>query len=57
MHDVAESMNVHDVAEFLKAHEPFSGLDEANLDRLAERAKVEFFTAGTIIFKAGPAAS
>jgi CBS domain-containing protein len=44
---------MHDVAEFLKAHEPFSGLDEADLDRLAERAKVEFFTAGTIIFKQG----
>ena len=41
---------MHDVAEFLKAHEPFSGLDEADLDRLAERAKVEFFTAGTVIF-------
>ena len=44
---------MHDVAEFLKAHEPFSGLDETDLDRLAERAKVEFFTAGTIIFKQG----
>jgi CBS domain-containing protein len=44
---------MHDVAEFLKAHEPFSGLDDADLDRLAERAKVEFFTAGTIIFKQG----
>ena len=42
---------MHDVAEFLKAHEPFSGLDEADLDRLAERAKVEFFTAGTVIFQ------
>jgi signal-transduction protein with cAMP-binding, CBS, and nucleotidyltransferase domain len=37
---------MHDVAEFLKAHEPFSGFDEADLDRLAERAKVEFFTTG-----------
>ena len=43
-------LGMHDVAEFLKAHEPFSGLDEADLDRLAERAKVEFFTAGTVIF-------
>ena len=42
---------MHDVAEFLKAHEPFSGLDEADLDRLAERAKIEFFTAGTVIFR------
>lgn len=32
---------MHDVAEFLKAHEPFSGLDDADVDRLAERAKVE----------------
>ena len=44
---------MHDVAEFLKAHEPFSGLDEPDVDRLAERAKVEFLTAGTIIFKQG----
>jgi CBS domain-containing protein len=44
---------MRDVAEFLKAHEPFSGLDEADLDRLAERAKVEFFTVGTIIFRQG----
>jgi CBS domain-containing protein len=42
-----------DVAEFPKAHEPFSGLAAAHLDRLAERAKVEFFTAGSIIFKQG----
>jgi hypothetical protein len=26
---------MHDVAEFLKAHEPFSGLDETDLDRLS----------------------
>jgi CBS domain-containing protein len=44
---------MHDVAEFLKAHEPFSGLDQTDLDRLAARAGVEFFTAGTIIFKQG----
>lgn len=44
---------MHDVAEFLKAHEPFGGLDEAILARLAELAKVEFFTAGTIIVKQG----
>ena len=48
-----ERSGMHDVAEFLKAQEPFSGLDEAKLDRLAERAKVEFFTAGTTIFKQG----
>jgi CBS domain-containing protein len=46
---------MHDIAEFLKAHEPFSGLDEADLDRLAERANVEFFVAGTVIFRQGQA--
>jgi CBS domain-containing protein len=44
---------MHDVAEFLKAHEPFGALDETELDRLAERAKVEFHTAGTVIFRQG----
>jgi CBS domain-containing protein len=44
---------MHDVAEFLKAHEPFGALDEADLHRLAERAKVEFLTAGTVIFRQG----
>jgi CBS domain-containing protein len=44
---------MHDVAEFLKAHEPFSGFDTADLDRLAGRAKVEFFVADTVIFKQG----
>jgi CBS domain-containing protein len=44
---------VHDVAEFLKEHDPFSGLDRATLERLSERAEVEFFTAGTTIFKQG----
>ena len=44
---------MHDVAEFLKAHEPFSGLENADLDRLADRAKVDPFSAGTIIFKQG----
>jgi CBS domain-containing protein len=53
MHDVAEFMNVHDVAEFMKVHEPFSNLDETDLGRLAERTKVEFFDAGTVIFKPG----
>src|SRR5437764_9586481 len=44
---------MHDVAEFLKAHEPFSGLDEGDLERLAGRAEIEFFTAGTVVFKQG----
>lgn len=44
---------MHDVAEFLKEHDPFSGLDRATLERLSERVEVEFFTAGTTIFKQG----
>jgi CBS domain-containing protein len=44
---------MHDIAEFLKGHDPFSGLDEEALERLAERVEVEFFAAGTIIFKQG----
>ncbi|MDX6616459.1 MAG: hypothetical protein QOD60_1550 [Solirubrobacterales bacterium] len=44
---------MHDVAEFLSAHDPFSGLDEAALERLAERTEIEFFAAGTTIFKQG----
>ena len=44
---------MHDLAEFLKAHEPFGALDEADLDRLAGSAKVEFLTAGTVIFRQG----
>ena len=44
---------MHDVAEFLKAHEPFAGLEEADLARLARRAKVEYFAAGTVIFELG----
>jgi CBS domain-containing protein len=44
---------MHDIAEFLKAHDPFGALDPGDLERLATRAKVEFFTAGTVIFKQG----
>jgi CBS domain-containing protein len=44
---------MHDVAEFLKASPPWSELDEAELDRLAARARVEFFAAGTVIFREG----
>ena len=44
---------MHDIAEFLSSHEPFSGLDEAVLDRIAERVEVEFFAAGTIIIGQG----
>lgn len=44
---------MHDIAEFLKEHDPFSELDRADLDRLSTRVEVEFFTAGTTIFKQG----
>jgi len=44
---------MHDVAEFLKEHEPFTSLEPADLERLASRAKVEFFDAGTVIFGTG----
>jgi CBS domain-containing protein len=44
---------MHDVAEFLREHDPFTGLDRETLERLSERAEVEFFTAGTTIFKQG----
>src|SRR5262245_62090026 len=42
-----------DIAEFLRAHDPFSGLDESALERLAEGAEVEEFEAGATIFKQG----
>ena len=44
---------MHDIAEFLKPHEPFSELDEAALEDLAQRVEVEFFAAGTTIFAQG----
>jgi len=44
---------MHDVAEFLKEHDPFGGLDRATLEGLSQRVEVEFFTAGTTIFKQG----
>lgn len=53
LHLEAGRLAIHNVAEFLKAHAPFSGLGEADVDRLAERAKVESFTAGTTIFEQG----
>src|SRR5690242_13136052 len=42
-----------DIAEFLKAHDPFSGLDQQDLERLAERVEVKDFEAGTTIFSEG----
>src|SRR3954454_21829499 len=44
---------MHDIAEFLAARDPFSGLDEAELERLASRTEVEFFPAGTRILPQG----
>ena len=44
---------MHDIAEFLAGRDPFSGLDEAELERLASRTEVEFFPAGTRIFPQG----
>jgi CBS domain-containing protein len=44
---------MHDIAEFLAGHHPFSGLDEAELERLASRTEVEFFPALTTILPQG----
>ncbi len=44
---------MHDTAEFLRTVDPFSGLDEEALERLAERVEVEVFEAGATIFKQG----
>src|SRR5829696_4947225 len=44
---------MRDVASLLKGHPPFDGLDASTLARLAERAKLERFTAGTTIFAQG----
>jgi CBS domain-containing protein len=44
---------MHDIAEFLKGRDPFSELDETELDRLAARTEIEFFPAGTTILPQG----
>ena len=44
---------MHDVADFLKEREPFTALDPAALDRLAQGVEIEFFKAGTSIFEQG----
>ncbi|HSD24933.1 MAG TPA: putative nucleotidyltransferase substrate binding domain-containing protein [Solirubrobacterales bacterium] len=44
---------MHDIAEFLAGRDPFSGLDEAELGRLASRTEVEFFPAGRQIVPQG----
>src|SRR5512144_66956 len=44
---------MHDIAEFLGGRDPFSGLDEKDLEALAARTEVEFFAAGTTIVPQG----
>lgn len=44
---------MHDIAEFLGGRDPFRGLDEASLERLADRTEVEFFGAGSLIYGEG----
>ena len=40
-----------DIVAFLKMHDPFGGLEDEALERLAERAQPESFAAGTVIFE------
>ena len=42
---------MHDIVEFLQKHEPFSDLSEDALEELARATEVEFFPAGTTIFR------
>jgi CBS domain-containing protein len=44
---------MQDIAEFLRTHDPFSGLDDETLERLAERVEEEVFEAGATIFEQG----
>jgi CBS domain-containing protein len=44
---------MQDIADFLRTHDPFGGLDEEALERLAERVEEEVFEAGATIFKQG----
>jgi CBS domain-containing protein len=44
---------MQDIAEFLRGQDPFSGLDEGELDELAARTEIEFFPAGTTILPQG----
>ena len=44
---------MYDIAEFLRRYDPFDGLDEEQLERLAERVEIEYFAAGTTIFPQG----
>src|SRR5436190_5008 len=42
---------MHDIVEFLRRHAPFDDLSEEDLEDLAASAEVEFFAAGTTIFR------
>lgn len=44
---------MHDIAEFLRSYDPFKGLDDETLERLAAQTEVEFFEAGHTIFEQG----
>jgi len=42
-----------DVVGFLRAHPPFDAIDQADVERVAAYAEVEFFLAGSTIFSQG----
>src|SRR5262245_36723611 len=44
---------MHDIAEFLAGRDPFTGLNEGELEDLASRTEVEFFPAGSQILPQG----
>jgi CBS domain-containing protein len=44
---------MHDIVEFLRLHPPFDDLDEPTLEALAQTVEVEFFPAGSTIFRQG----
>lgn len=44
---------MHDIAEFLGTHDPFTALEPAELESLAERVEIECFEAGSTIFRQG----
>jgi CBS domain-containing protein len=44
---------MHDIVEFLRLHPPFDDLDEPTLEELARTVEVEFFSAGSTIFRQG----
>src|SRR5207248_8464327 len=44
---------MHDVVEFLRQFAPFDDLDDGSLESLATNVEVEFFLAGTVIFRQG----